>query len=215
MTEKIRVLVADDEILIRTGLSILLDTSDQVTVTGQAADGQEAYDLCKKDPPDCVLMDIRMPGVNGIEGTRLIHEEMPTIKILILTTFQDTEYIAQAIQAGASGYLLKDSGHEEIIQSIQMALKGNMIFDGKLQDQMAQYYKDLGKKEFDPGNYGLKEKDLAIIRYIASGLNNQEIAEAMFLSLGTIKNSVTQILQKLDLRDRTQIAIFAFENGLK
>lgn len=215
MADKTKVLLVDDELLIRSGLGILLNSSDQVEVIGQAANGQEAFEFCKKNSPDCVLMDVRMPESNGIMGTKLIHDYNPEIKILILTTFQDTEYIIQAIQAGASGYLLKDSGHEEIVEAIQLAMRGNMIFDGKLQEQIAKNSLSYEKAPFDPEEYDLKEKEIEIIQGIASGLNNQEIADQMFLSLGTIKNSVTLILQKLHLRDRTQIAIFAFEKGLK
>ncbi|MBG9987385.1 response regulator transcription factor [Aerococcaceae bacterium DSM 111176] len=213
MTEKTKVLLVDDEMLIRSGLAILLESTGSIDVIGQASNGQEAYDFCLTTRPDCVLMDIRMPETNGIEGTKMIHEFDPDIKILILTTFQDAEYISQAIQYGASGYLLKDSSHEKIQEAIHTVVQGNMVFDGKLNNVLASGTQVT--QAFDPSEFDLKEKEVEIIRLIASGLNNQEIADKLFLSVGTVKNNVTIILDKLSLRDRTQLAIFAFENGLR
>lgn len=215
MTEEtIKVLLVDDEQLIRGGLKILLSEFDQLEIVGEAKNGQEAVDFCHHYEVDVVLMDIRMPEVNGIKGTEMIKEQHPQIKVLVLTTFQDTEYISQTMQLGASGYLLKDSSPTEIYESIRIVMNGNVVLDGKISSAMLNQSSALSGIHFSPAEYDLSEKEVDIIRFIASGLSNQEISEEMFLSVGTIKNNITMILSKLDLRDRTQLAIFAFQKGL-
>ena len=155
-----------------------------------------------------------MPESNGIEGTTLIKETHPKIKVLILTTFQDVEYISQTMQLGASGYLLKDSSHEEIHESIRLVYNDNVVLDGKISNAMITNTKLTPTKVFKGSEFDLNEKEETMIKLIASGMNNQEISEKMFLSLGTVKNNISMILNKLELRDRTQLAIFAFEKGL-
>jgi DNA-binding NarL/FixJ family response regulator len=210
----IKVLLVDDEELIRSGLAILLDTYEDIEIVGQAANGQEAAAFCDEKAVDVVLMDIRMPEVTGIEGTKLIKAAHPEINILILTTFQDAEYISQAMRLGASGYLLKDSSNEDIYEGIKIAYNDNIVLDGKIGSEIADL--SLGKEmaDFDAAGYGLSKREVNIIQLVASGLSNQEIADKLFLSLGTIKNNTSTILSKLELRDRTQLAIFAFEKGL-
>lgn len=212
--ETIKVLLVDDEQLIRGGLKILLSEFDQLEIVGEAKNGQEAVDFCHHNEVDVVLMDIRMPEVNGIKGTEMIKEQLPQIKVLVLTTFQDTEYISQTMQLGASGYLLKDSSPTEIYESIRIVMNGNVVLDGKISSAMLNQSSTLSGIQFSPAEHDLSEKEVDIIRFIASGLSNQEISEEMFLSVGTIKNNITMILSKLDLRDRTQLAIFAFQKGL-
>lgn len=212
---EIKVLIVDDEQLIRSGMPILLNSHDHIKVVGEAKDGRDALTMAQKVNPDIVLMDIRMPEVNGIEGIKLLKNWNEDIKILMLTTFQDSEYIAKAIKHRASGYLLKDSSHEEIAESIQLVMNGNMIFDGKLGDHLSDQYASAKANDFDMEAYDLSDQEVKIIELIATGLSNQEISEELFLSLGTIKNKITNILQKLHLRDRTQLAIFAFEEGIK
>jgi len=210
----IKVLLVDDEELIRSGLAILLDGYDDIDVVGEAADGQEAADFCENEAVDVVLMDIRMPDVNGIEGTKLIKAAHPDIKVLILTTFQDAEYISQAMRLGASGYLLKDSSNDDIYEGIKIANNDNIVLDGKIGKEIVDLSLGEETAAFDAEDYDLSEKEVNIIQLIASGLSNQEIADRLYLSLGTIKNNTSTILSKLELRDRTQLAIFAFENGL-
>jgi len=210
----INVLLVDDEELIRSGLAILLDGYEDIEVVGQAANGQEAADFCDKEVVEVVLMDIRMPEVNGIEGTQLIKASHPGIKVLILTTFQDAEYISQAMNLGASGYLLKDSSNDDIYEGIKIAYNDNIVLDGKIGNEIADLSLGKSSATFDADTYDLSEKEVNIIQLIASGLSNQEIADTLYLSLGTIKNNTSTILSKLELRDRTQLAIFAFENGL-
>lgn len=209
----IKLLIVDDEQLIRTGLSLMLDGQDQIQVVGQAENGQDAYDFVRQHSVDCVLMDIRMPESDGIEAVQLIKNYNPKIKILMLTTFQDADYISRAMQAGASGYLLKDTSHQEIIRAIHTILEGNLVFDGQLNDKIGLSAKRL--TSFNPDQYQLSHREMEIIQLVATGLSNQEIASELFLSVGTIKNHITTILHKLNLRDRTQLAIFAFEKGLR
>ncbi|UUX34738.1 response regulator transcription factor [Fundicoccus culcitae] len=212
--ESIKVLLVDDEQLIRGGLKILLNEFERLEIVGEVKNGREALAFCDQHRVDIVLMDIRMPEVNGIEGTELIKKKHPNIKVLILTTFQDVEYISQSMQVGASGYLLKDSSPEEIYAGIQIALSDNVVLDGKISQAMLANTTAQANTAFSPAAFDLSDKEIEIIRYIASGLNNQEIAGNMFLSVGTIKNNISMILSKLELRDRTQLAIFAFQKGL-
>lgn len=210
----IKVLLVDDEQLIRNGLAILLASYPSLSIVGQASNGQEAAEFCDSHAVDVVLMDIRMPVSNGIEGTRLIKTNHPNISVLVLTTFQDTEYISQAMRLGASGYLLKDSSSDEIAESINLVFNGNMVLDGKIGKDMLNLTPTADQPPFDALSFDLSPKEVDMIRLVASGLSNQEIADQLYLSLGTIKNNITTILRKLDLRDRTQLAIFAFEKGL-
>ncbi len=208
-----KVLIVDDELLIRSGLSILLQSYNDVEVVGQAENGAKAFEFVQTHQVDVVLMDIRMPEVNGIEGTRMILEWDPSIRILILTTFQDTEYIAEAMRLGASGYLLKDSSHEEIYEGLKLALANKVILDQQVSNLFVASA-PAKKTMNDMSQYDLNDKEIDIIKHIAHGLNNREISEKMFLSEGTIKNNVSYILTKLQLRDRTQLAIFAYENHI-
>lgn len=214
MVDSIKVLLVDDEQLIRGGLAILLGTFEDIDIVGQATNGNEAAIFCDENDVDVVLMDIRMPESNGIEGTTLIKEKHPKIRVLILTTFQDVEYISQTMQLGASGYLLKDSSHEEIHESIRLVYNNNVVLDGKISNAMIANNAAIQNKVFKGSEFDLNEKEETMIKLIASGMNNQEISEKMFLSLGTVKNNISMILTKLELRDRTQLAIFAFEKGL-
>lgn len=211
MADKIRVIIADDEQLIRSGLKIMLESLDDIEVVALASNGKEAYELVKVYRPNVVLMDIRMPVSNGIEGTKLIKKEFPDTYILVVTTFQDTEYILEAMKLGASGYLLKDSDYQDIYDGIKLVLSGKIVMDSQVSSKLVNQTSLDRVKELD---LDLNDKEREIIRNVSRGRSNREIAELMFLSEGTIKNSISQILLKLDLRDRTQLAIFAIENGL-
>ncbi len=212
--DKIKVLIVDDEKLIREGLNIILSSYEDIELVGMCSNGQEALEFVRSNDVDVVLMDIRMPVCDGVLGTRIIKEEFEDIKILILTTFDDREYIHEALKYGASGYLLKDSSYDLIYEGIKVAVKGSLVVHPKVADtiissvSMEEDYSKQIKK------YGLTDRELTIIKEIANGLSNKEIAEKLYLSEGTIKNNISNILSKLDLRDRTQIAIFAFKIGL-
>ncbi|NEU05503.1 response regulator transcription factor [Clostridium senegalense] len=209
--DKIKLLIVDDENLIREGLKVMLSTFDDIEVVGMAENGYKALEICKNTDVDVVLMDIRMKECDGVMGTRLIKEQFTKIKIIILTTFKDKEYIQEALKYGAFGYMLKDSSHDVIYNGIKTAYKGNMVVHPEVAIEMIGINTVIKK---DIHKYNLIEKEIKIIKAIAGGLSNKEIAEELFLSEGTIKNNITNILSKLDLRDRTQIAIFAFKNGI-
>lgn len=209
--EKIRLLIVDDEKLIREGLKIMLSIFEDIEVVGLAENGFEALNICKSQPVDVVLMDIRMKDCDGVMGTRLIKEQFTKIKVIILTTFKDKEYIQDALKYGAFGYMLKDSSHDVIYEGIKTAFMGNMVVHP---DVAVEMMGSSSAVKHDIEKFGLSDKELKIIEGIAKGFSNKEISEEMFLSEGTIKNNITNILSKLELRDRTQIAIFAFKNGI-
>lgn len=209
--EKIKLLIVDDEELIREGLKLMLSIYDDVEVVDMAKNGYEALEVCRTNDIDVVLMDIRMKDCDGVMGTRLIKEQFSRIKIIILTTFNDKEYIEEALKYGAFGYMLKDSSHDVIYEGIKTAYKGNMVVHPDVAIKMMENRWNI---KSDIGKYNLIEKEIKIIEAIGKGLTNKEIAEELFLSEGTIKNNITNILSKLQLRDRTQIAIFAFKNGI-
>lgn len=215
MVEQVRVLLVDDEALIRQGLNVLISVDPRILVVGEAADGMQAIQAVRELEPDIVLMDIRMPVMDGREATRVIKTEYPAIQVLILTTFSDMEHISQALRHGASGYLLKDSSPALITESILAVAKGSFVAHpdvaGKILDQAAQA---VAPETVDLDTLGISESQLEIIRLIASGHSNREIADQLFLSEGTVKNKLSGILQTLGLRDRTQVAVFAWEKGL-
>lgn len=209
--EKIKLLIVDDEKLIREGLKIMLSIFEDIDVVGTAENGYKALEFCRNNEVDVVLMDIRMKDCDGVMGTRLIKEQFSKIKVIILTTFKDKEYIQDALKYGAFGYMLKDSSHDVIYEGIKTAYKGNIVVHPEVATQMMD--NSISSKN-DIEKFRLLEKEIKIIELIANGLTNKEISEELFLSEGTIKNNITNILSKLELRDRTQIAIFAFKNKI-
>ncbi|WP_160669915.1 response regulator transcription factor [Clostridium sp. C8-1-8] len=215
--DKIKIIIVDDEKLIREGLKIILSTYEDIEVLALCEDGQKAYEFCKENKVDVVLMDIRMENCDGVLGTKLIKEHNSDIKVLILTTFKDSEYIEDALKNGASGYLLKDSSYDLIYGGIKAAFGGNIVVHPDIIPKLVVKESSGGEaiaKEKLQQETGLTEREIIIIQEIADGLTNKEIGEKMFLTEGTIKNNITTILSKLALRDRTQIAIFAFKNNL-
>ncbi|WP_035292860.1 response regulator transcription factor [Clostridium sp. KNHs214] len=213
--EKIRIAIVDDEKLIREGLKIILSTYEDIEVVGLCENGQDALELCRREKIQVVLMDIRMPKCDGVLGTRIIKEEFQDIKVLVLTTFNDTEYIHEALKFGASGYLLKDSSYDLIYGGIKACINGNVVVHPDVANKIiCSGVEEICSSREVAQDFSLSEKEINIIKEIASGLSNKEIGEKLYLSEGTIKNNITNILSKLSLRDRTQIAIFAFKNGI-
>lgn len=196
-----KILLVDDEQLILEGLQILLE-QEAFQVVATASSGKEALQRYQETPAEVVLMDLRMPESDGIEGTRLLKAHDPEVKILILTTFRDLDYIERAMAAGASGYLLKDSSTKDIARAIKSVKEGQVIFHPEVSQVLLQ------KDQED----ALTERERELVLAVARGLSNQEIAEEFHLSLGTVKNYISGILQKLDLRDRTSLAIYAYKN---
>jgi DNA-binding NarL/FixJ family response regulator len=205
----IRLLLVDDQDLIRRGLNALLSTDPTLEVVGEASNGQEAVTLVAKLQPDVVLMDVRMPITDGVSGTRQIRQQFPETKILMLTTFDDQEYVSQALQAGASGYLLKDTPFEELTQAIHLVSKGyTQIGPGLVTKVLTT---PTTNEQPQPDNLeiwlALSEREKDIVRLVAQGYNNREIAQSLHIAEKTVKNYLTNILSQLDLRDRTQLAI--------
>lgn len=210
---KIKVLIVDDEKLIRKGLKIILSSYEDLEIVGDVSDGYEALEFCKQNNVDVVLMDIRMKLCDGVLGTRLIKEYNPKISVLILTTFNDDKYIKDAMSFGASGYLLKDSSDEILYEGIRSSFTGNIVLDKNIISKVI-YFTSTHSSVDVKTEYNLNEKEITIIKLISKGLSNKEISSELFLSEGTIKNNITNILNKLNLRDRTQIAIFAFKKNI-
>lgn len=207
----LRVLIVDDDALIRDGLKILIGLENDFTVVGTASNGQEAYEVCQGEKPDLVLMDIRMPVMDGVLGTKLIKDHFPEIKVVILTTFKDDEYITEAVKSGAEGYILKNQSSDSIIESLRAVGKGNIVFEKEVAGTISSLLK-AGKQNRAPLDVDLTSREMEILQLVAEGLSNKEIAEALFLSEGTTRNYVTALLEKLALRDRTQLAIFYLKN---
>ncbi|MBD7986028.1 response regulator transcription factor [Sporosarcina sp. Sa2YVA2] len=215
----IKVLVVDDQPLVREGLSTLLSLRPEIEVVGIATDGADALTKSLELLPQIVLMDIRMPGVNGVEGTRMIRERMKDVKVLILTTFNDSEYILDALEEGASGYLLKDMPTDTIVQAILTVHHGGVVLPKDFTTQVLAELRikpqsTTGRIEQLPNSLGqLSEREKEVLEHLGKGLNNKEIAEKLFITEGTVKNHVSNLIHKLELRDRTQAAIYAVRYG--
>ena len=200
----IRVLLVDDQTLIRQGLESLLTMSDALTICGQASDGEEAINVIDSVQPDVVLMDIRMPRMDGIEATRHLRQTHPQLPILILTTFDDHELIIKAIAAGAKGYLLKDVSLETLVDAIRALVDGGTWLQPAITERIVNSLTHNTNKTAPVLIEPLTDKELAVLRLMAAGLSNQEIADSLFKSTGTIKNQVSSIMAKLGVHDRTR-----------
>lgn len=209
-----KILICDDQAVIRDGLEMLLKLEKDFEIVGAAQDGSEALELAAQKSPDLILMDLKMPVMNGIEATREIRAKFPDIKILVLTTYDDDEWVFDAIRAGAAGYLLKDTPRQRIVEAIRGTVEGRSFVDpaiaGRLLNQVASNQKQptsvLAEK--------LTERELDVLRLIAKGFNNGGIAGQLHLSEGTVRNHVSAILEKLGVSDRTQAAVIAIQHGL-
>lgn len=206
----IRVAVVDDDSLIRESLKLILDMDDDFKVCWTCENGRKALELCGVDKPDVVLMDIRMPICDGITATGNIKNQYTDIKIIILTTFRDDEYIIEALKYGAHGYLLKNTRSNVIKDQIRLVYDGTMLIHPEIAEKMASFLRT-GKKDILK-NYGLSDREREIVELISDGLSNKEICEKLFLGESTVKNYISSVLNKLDLRDRTQIAVFYLKN---
>ncbi len=211
----IRLLLVEDQEIVRRGLKTLLETKPDLRVVGEAGNGQQAIELAEQldaadQPPDVVLMDIRMPIMDGVTATEHLCQQFPGIKILVLTTFDDAQYIAEALRVGAKGYLLKDTPAEELAEVIRSIHRGYTQFGpGILEKMMAKAPTPEASEELPPGLQDLTTREKQVLRMIATGASNREIAQALFLSEGTVRNHISHILTRLNLRDRTQAAIIA------
>lgn len=205
-----KVLIADDDALIRDGLRMILELENDIEVVAAAANGQEAVRLCGEKSPDVVLMDIRMPVMDGVQATKLIKEQFQNIRILFLTTFKDTEYIISGIKYGAEGYVLKSSPTETIIESLRMINRGSVVYDRDIAAVLSNIVNM--NRTVMPEEIGITQKEFEIMKCICDGLSNKEIADKLYMGEGTVRNYISNILEKLQLRDRTQIAVFFIRN---
>ncbi|XVQ08094.1 response regulator [Spirillospora sp. CA-255316] len=202
--EPVRVLVVDDQELVREGIASLLGIQPGITVVGTASDGAEAVETALSGGPDVVLMDVRMPGMDGIETVGVLRERAPSCRVLMLTTFDDREYVVEALRADAAGYLLKNLPAAEPAAAVRLAHAGVAQFDASVTRHLAT----------SPSGGTLTGREIEVLRLIAAGATNREIASRLFLSEGTVKNHISRILTRLDLRDRTQAALYARDHGL-
>ncbi len=212
----IRVLVADDQDLIRDGLAAILDSQQDLEVVGTAADGAEAIRAVRDLRPDITLMDIRMPGTDGLEATRqLLADNPPATRIVVLTTFDEDDLVVQALQLGASGFLLKDLPRQRLVDAVRAVHDGDLRIAPSITRRLVQRQLD---RRTDPTRARLlerlSERESEVLRLVARGLTNSEIAGELFLSESTVKTHVSRLLQKLTMRDRVQLVILAYESGL-
>jgi DNA-binding NarL/FixJ family response regulator len=213
MREKpIRVLLVDDQILMRRGLRKLLEVEDGIEVVGEAADGVEALLLVPETRPDVALVDARMPKMDGVELIGRLTEEHPRVAAIILTTFDDDEYIFGGLRAGARGYLLKDTPPEELVSAIGKASRDETVLGGQIAARVVSELRrrtDLAERTSRPGDEILSGREVEVARLVGAGATNREIAHCLYITEGTAKNHISKILRKLGLRDRTQLALYA------
>ena len=210
-----KVIICDDQAIIRDGLAMLLNLEKDIEVVAQAQDGAEAVEQVAQHQPDLVLMDLKMPGLNGIKATRQIRTHYPAVKVLVLTTYDNDEWLFDAIRVGAAGYLLKDTPREEVIKAVRGTVEGKSFVDplvagkllGQVADQQVQPATLLTNK--------LTGREVDVLSLLARGLTNADIATRLHLSEGTVRNHVSAIIAKLDVSDRTQAAVIAIEHGLR
>ena len=215
----IKVLIADDQELIRQSLRIVLDTKEDIQVTDVAADGQEVIRCIRKEMPDVVLMDIRMPKMDGVQCTKIIKENHPEVKIIILTTIDDDEYVYNALKFGASGYLLKGVSMDELAEAIRTVYSGRAMINPDIATKVVKLFSQMAKADYTIQVDEQQEKELTktewkIIEQVEYGASNKEVAGNLNLSEGTVRNYLSAILNKLGLRDRTQLAIWAVQTGV-
>jgi DNA-binding NarL/FixJ family response regulator len=214
----IRVLLVDDQALFREGLETLLSVHKDIQVVGQASNGQEAVEVATRVHPDVVLMDVRMPILDGVRATHLLKQTLPQCRVIVLTTFDDDEYIFDALRTGAVGYLLKDVASARLVEAIRATARGESILEpsvaAKVIAEFTRVSSMVPSAQMEQLVEPLSERELEILALIARGASNREIADQLFIAEGTVKNHVTHILGKLGVRDRTQAALRARELGL-
>jgi DNA-binding NarL/FixJ family response regulator len=212
----IRVVIVDDQALVRGGFRLILETQSDIEVVGEAEDGRSGVDQARAMHPDVVLMDVRMPTLDGIEATRLILESAPGVRVLILTTFDADQYVYGAMKAGASGFLLKDVRPEQLAEAVRVVARGDALLAPAITRRLIEQY----VRRPEPGAHApseladLTQRELDVLKLLARGSSNGEIAATLFVSEATIKTHVTHILAKLRLRDRVQAVVLAYESGL-
>jgi NarL family two-component system response regulator LiaR len=213
MLEPITVMIVDDHEMVRKGARGYLEAQPDISVVAEAESGTEAVRLAREHVPDVVLMDLVMPGMDGVEATRQVKDVSPRTRIIILTSYHEDEHIFPALQAGAISYLLKDVKASELVEAIQRAAKGEATLHPRVATRLI---KQLSSRETERGYLftALTEREMEVLKLIARGLTNQKIAEQLVISIGTVKGHISNILSKLHLADRTQAAVFAWQEGI-
>jgi NarL family two-component system response regulator LiaR len=212
-TDPITVMIVDDHEMVRRGACSFLEAQPDISVVAQAGSGEEAVRLAQEHIPDVVLMDLVMPGMDGVEATRKVKNASPRTQIIILTSFHQDEYIFPALQAGAISYLLKDVKAAELLEAIRRAAQGEATLHPKIAARVIKTFRDLENEEASPFT-ALTEREMEVLKLIAKGYSNEKIAEQLVISLGTVKGHVSNILSKLHLVDRTQAAVYAWQKGV-
>jgi len=215
LREAIRVLIVDDHALFRRGLIMVLESEEGIEVVAEAEDGDEAIDKAAECAPDVVLMDVRMPKVTGIAATRAIADVVPTAKILMLTVSDEEEDLFEAVKAGASGYLLKDSSIDEVAQAVRVVAEGQSLISPSMAVKLLDEFKEMSRTDRDQvPTPRLTDRELEVLRLVATGLNNREVAKQLFISENTVKNHVRNILEKLQLHSRMEAVMYAVREKL-
>jgi len=217
MNRVIKILLVDDQSLFREGLRTLLEVQPDFQVIGEASNGEEALRLAATEQPDVVLMDLRMPVMDGVTATRRIHSLFPSVHVIVLTTFDDDETVFDGLRAGALGYLLKDVTSEKLYEAIRAAARGEYFMLPSITAKvMSEFTRMARTPRFSQGELvtDLSRRELEVLRYVATGASNKEIADTLVIAEGTVKNHLTSILAKLDARDRMQAVLKAREHGL-
>jgi DNA-binding NarL/FixJ family response regulator len=208
-----KIIICDDQAIIREGLTMLISLEKDIEILGTASDGAEALELVEKVQPDLVLMDLKMPIMNGIEATRQIRTKFPNVKVLVLTTYSEDEWVFDAIRAGASGYLLKDTPRETVMDAIKGTFEGKTYVDPDVAGKLLNQVSSQQTQSATLLTSKLSEREIEVLRLLAKGSNNANIASKLFLSEGTIRNYISSIFEKLDVTDRTQAALIAVKHG--
>jgi DNA-binding NarL/FixJ family response regulator len=211
----VRVVVADDQQLVRTGFAMILGDEPDIDVVAEASDGPDVVAATVQLRPDVVLMDIRMPGFDGIEATRrIMASDLPKTRVLVLTTFDLDEYVYAALRAGASGFLLKDAPAHQLIGGVRSVASGEALLAPSIIKRLIEEFTTTAPPSEAPGLSDLTERELEVFRLVARGLSNQEIAAELYLGQNTVKTHVARVLMKLDIRDRVQAVVLAYESGI-
>jgi DNA-binding NarL/FixJ family response regulator len=212
----IRVAVVDDQELVRSGFVVLLASSPDIEVVGEAGDGAEAWELCRRTAPDVVLMDVRMPRMDGLEATRriLADPRCPGTRVLVLTTFDDDELVHEALRAGASGFMLKDTRPTQLLDAIAVVAEGDALLAPSVTRRLIEQFAALPHRSVPTHEDGLTEREREVLVAVSRGFSNQEIADALHMGYGTVKTHVSHLLTKLDCRDRAQLVMHAYESGV-
>jgi DNA-binding NarL/FixJ family response regulator len=212
----IRVAVVDDQELVRSGFAVLLRSSPGIEVVGEAGDGAEAWELCRRTTPDVVLMDVRMPRMDGLEATRRIMADplCGGTRVLVLTTFDDDELVHEALRAGASGFLLKDARPTRLLDAIAVVAAGDALLAPSITRRLIEQFAAMPSRSMPPVDDALTDREREVLVAVSRGLSNQEIADGLHMGYGTVKTHVSHLLTKLECRDRAQLVMHAYESGL-